>query len=338
MPLPKGHHYFIGLYISFYILHLSNHSSTEVPGRNVPLDHKRVRFNVPPTRVVDLKNGYFREEWEEEDPDPYASPQWNMNDVSYSRRPVPVPSTSNPVTPVYYPVPVPVQVPQVPVHSPMMYYAPIVTCNCPCCLNGCPGPAAHYLAYQNSRVASSDSKCVCKVRNNENNSSREIQPAREKLNYVLQAKASPRYNPIVGPLIDVSVTPMTYIYERYDRKKLDELATEPALQEMKIVHQEWPWQVNVRSRDVRGITIRDVLDAIYHELNIPVSEEDAEKMRGHWLVMRYREQTSDARRTGDRYAGLKRMHWMRLENHNLIGLEPYKTDKWLMVFEKPESK
>ena len=129
---------------------------------------------------------------------------------------------------------------------------------------------------------------------------------------------------------------MTYIYDRYDRKKLGNLATEPALQEMKIVHPEFPWEVNVRSRDTHGVTIGDVLDTIYNDLNIPVTEEDANKMRGLWLVMRYRDRTSDARRTGDRYAGLKRMHWMRLENHNLLGLEPYKTDKWLMVFEKPK--
>jgi len=159
-------------------------------------------------------------------------------------------------------------------------------------------------------------------------------PKREQLNRILSAKGYPRSNGTDISLIDVSIEPMTYIYDRYDRKQLDELATHPALQEMKIVHGELPWEITVRSKDSRGVTVRDVLDAIWHELNIPVSEEDASKMRGHWLVMRYRDRTSNAKKTGDRHAGLKRMHWMRLENHNVVGLEPHKTDKWLMVFEK----
>jgi hypothetical protein len=188
-------------------------------------------------------------------------------------------------------------------------------------------------------VASSNSRCACHYNNNNGastnstNSPRpkepENKPTRENLNYILQA----RFDPAVDPLIDASDPSLTYTYDRYSRKQLDELATDPSLQTMKIVHKEFPWEIIVHSRDSRGVTVRDVLDTIYNQLNIPVSEEDANNMRGHWLVMQYRDRTSDARRSGDRYTGLKRMHWMRLESHAFIGLEPYKTDKWLMKFE-----
>jgi len=233
------------------------------------------------------------------------------------------------VYPIEIPVHVPVQVPvHIPVPTPVMYMPharsfPIIPCQCPCCLNNCPGPEAHRLVYQNHHHHHAATPSKAKQA-----------PKREKLNRILESKRFPQSNSFNEPLIDVSIEPMTYFYDRYDRKQLDELATTPALQEMKIVHTEFPWEVIVRSKDTRGVTIRDVLDSIWNELNITVTEKDANKMRGHWLVMRYRDQTSDAKRTGDRYAGLKRMHWMRLKNHNLLGLESYKTDKWLMVFEK----
>jgi hypothetical protein len=107
------------------------------------LNHKRVKFEGP-KRFVDLKNGYFREEWDDPEP-PSRNQPWRDN------RPRPA-TPSQVYYPVQVPVPAPMQVPiHVPVPPPMMYMAPLFPCNCPCCLNGCPGPDAHYLAYSNPR-------------------------------------------------------------------------------------------------------------------------------------------------------------------------------------------
>lgn len=160
------------------------------------------------------------------------------------------------------------------------------------------------------------------------------EPKREKVNKRLQPWN--RTQDSAGPILDVSIAPMTYIYTRYDRKQLDELATTPALQQMKIMHNELPWDIIVRSKDTRGITVRDILDTVWTQLNIPVTEEEAQVTRGHWTVMRHWDRTSDARQNGDRYAGLKRYHWMRLDRSKskLIGLEPYREDMWRLVFEE----
>jgi hypothetical protein len=105
---------------------------------------------------------------------------------------------------------------------------------------------------------------------------------------------------------------------------------------MKLIHDDLPWDFKVRTKDSRGVALRDVLDTTYHELNKSVSEEEAKSRRGHWQVMRYREKQGIAQESGDLYDDLRRMDWLRSNSDvKLIGLSPHdkESNTWYLVFD-----
>ena len=130
---------------------------------------------------------------------------------------------------------------------------------------------------------------------------------------------------------------MQYNYTRYERKQLGDLTTNPPCESMKLIHDDLPWDFTVHAKDSRGVTIRDVLDKVWHELNKSVSEDEAKSKRGHWLTMRHREKLGIAQRSGDAYDDLCRLDWLRREGDvELIGLSAHDKEPhvWYMVFDE----
>jgi hypothetical protein len=78
-----------------------------------------------------------------------------------------------------------------------------------------------------------------------------------------------------------------------------------------------------------------VLDGVYAELHKAVPEDEARSKRGHWLVMRHKEDLGIPEGE-DVYDSLKRMDWLRRPEGivKFTGLRASdEEDTWYMTFE-----
>ncbi|KAG5643887.1 hypothetical protein DXG03_009517 [Asterophora parasitica] len=123
---------------------------------------------------------------------------------------------------------------------------------------------------------------------------------------------------------------------RYNQVDFDQLATQPAAQDMRLYHDSLPWYIDIVQRCPNGITVFDVIRELYTQLSVPIQDR-------HWYndtltpvhhEKMSREWEARVQRQAEGYNGVRRVDFLHGKTIFLglkrgpRGLWEIKTARW----------